>query len=719
MNKKILLSMFLAGMNLVGGYQSFAHVNQLPTVYVKGQSVYTLPGGFVSSKGTLGMLGAKDIMNMPFDQTQYTEKTIERFTDPTNNFVSIMTNNPSVRSSSIITHGHFFVHGVYTHGSYVNVNNVPNLIGQFSTPTFFVDQIDLNTSPNMGLNGSRASYAMGNQANGSPALINFHTKKAILGTVIKYKQGISGRSVYTEHLDFGKRIGDDAKWGIRMNVLNTNGEISLKGVHRKEQGYTINIDHQGDGEEANLFLGYYYLHLDGGHRWFNLGKDVTHLPIVPNHYNNYDFDGQLKWEKTWMAAFNYEKELKKDWKFFLNAGTSYHDFNWALFGYGGGWEIKNDKGDFNTFTKPGYQDWRTYFLQVGLRGDIQIGKVRHYLTVAVDKSWYNSFTPQNPGSGSANIGSGQGNIYTGMNGREQHIIEKMGNRAKNESEYVKSLSLNDFIEIDNWGVLLGIQRTNNELISHSNKSQVSKSEWCPTVGLVYKYNDNIMSYANYTEGFTRPSIVKNKYINKGDVLPAMKLKQFEVGYKIKRGDSLITISGFNIKQSQNIDIKMRDTPQPTDIQVGNGQVVYRGVSASYTGKIAPKWNVMGGVEYVHSKQEKTTKKIMEGEVAFGTPYWNGVMAMEYEPNEKWSVLGRAIFTGSAKTVNKTKEKIFSVPSYTVFDLGVCYKTDWNKIPISINAMCFNVFDNNYWYTHKTSIMLSTPRTFSLSLTAEF
>lgn len=406
-----------------------------------------LPGGFQTESGSVGMLGEQDIMEEPFDQANFSEKTITRFADPTNNFVSIMLTNPNVRNGSIVTHSHFFVHGVYTHGSYILLNGVPNLLGQYSTPTFFADQIELTTSPNMGLNGSRASYASGNDGNASPATINFRTKTAGTSPVTRYTQTVSGRGTFTEQLDVGRRFGGNKDWGARFNLLYTNGKISIPGVTRDEYGYTLNLDHQSKNSRSNLFLGTYYLNLDGGGRWFNLGAGVTSLPRVPDHYTNYDFDGQYKWEKIWLAAFNHEQRLSDNWLAFLNAGYSYHRFHWSLGSGFAGWTIDNDAGDFQTRIYTDYQDWKTYYAQLGLRGRITTGAATHNVALALDKSWYSAYGPR--GSVSFFTDQGRGNLYHGLDGTTSHTTAPNPVEVHKQDEHIWSYSLNDNIELAN------------------------------------------------------------------------------------------------------------------------------------------------------------------------------------------------------------------------------------------------------------------------------
>ena len=60
---------------------------------------------------------------------------------------------------------------------------------------------------------------------------------------------------------------------------------------------------------------------------------------------------------------------------------------------------------------------------------------------------------------------------------------------------------------------------------------------------------------------------------------------------------------------------------------------------------------------------------------------------------------------------------YKVPSYFTMDLGVKYKTKMNSTPVTLNAMCYNVFNKNYWSASGNVLHLGGPRTFMVS--AEF
>ena len=99
----------------------------------------------------------------------------------------------------------------------------------------------------------------------------------------------------------------------------------------------------------------------------------------------------------------------------------------------------------------------------------------------------------------------------------------------------------------------------------------------------------------------------------------------------------------------------------------------------------------------------------------GASRWNGVLALEYEANDDFSVLGRAVYNGSS-TINNGD---LDVPAYMSFDLGLNYKTKINNTPVTLSAMCYNVTGKDYWIPQSGTnyLALSNPRTFML--TAQF
>ena len=122
---------------------------------------------------------------------------------------------------------------------------------------------------------------------------------------------------------------------------------------------------------------------------------------------------------------------------------------------------------------------------------------------------------------------------------------------------------------------------------------------------------------------------------------------------------------------------------------------------------------MGGLMYLDATQNKTQGGKNDGKAVDGAAKWNAVAALEYNADENFSVIGRALYTGSADIYSERLE----VPSYVTYDLGFKYKTQFKDTPVTLSAMCYNITDKNYWTAYRNNLILNSPRTFMLS--AEF
>lgn len=95
-----------------------------------------LPGGFVKTESSLGILGDKQVMDTPFTQMDLTEKTIETFGGPNQPLQSVLANNPAVRIQGTTLHNDFSIRGIKGNGTSSYLNGIPGLMTQFNAPTF-------------------------------------------------------------------------------------------------------------------------------------------------------------------------------------------------------------------------------------------------------------------------------------------------------------------------------------------------------------------------------------------------------------------------------------------------------------------------------------------------------------------------------------------------------------------------------------------------------
>lgn len=205
----------------------------------------------------------------------------------------------------------------------------------------------------------------------------------------------------------------------------------------------------------------------------------------------------------------------------------------------------------------------------------------------------------------------------------------------------------------------------------------------------------------------------NKYDgNMGAILPAAKTKQNEIGVKYLKNGLLTSLAYFDIKKAGNIDVEENGKLYLRQ----DGEDQYKGIEISLNGKLAPKWNVMGGIMYLDAHHNRTQNPILEGTRISGASKWNGVLALEYEANDHFSAFGRILYNGNSYIWNSEVTNQMKVPSYMTLDLGFKYKTRVSHTPVIFGLICYNVLGKDYWIAKSgvDTVILSNPRTFVLS-----
>lgn len=668
-----------------------------------------LPGGFVASEDRVGILGSIEAIDVPFTQKKYTEKTIENFADPNQPLNGVLANNPSIRvGSPSPMYTDFSMRGVNMNAAHYYINGIPNMFNQTrSIPAYVLESVEIVSGPNTVLNGATFSNNGTNGTDAPVGLLNGITKKATDDPITRYTQSFSGRSTWTENLDVGRRFGKDNEWGVRVNSRLEKGGLSMNGTEIDDKTIYLNIDHRSDKSTTNIFGGYFDWKVDGGQRWLS-ASNVKHLADAPNAKNNLSFDGQTKQNHGYLMTLNHVQKFSDKWSAFANMGYNYYT------------EHKNDPntgsltlGDYGVLSgkfRNYKSESRGLYTQFGISNEAKFNDdVKNNVSLAVDYFNYKS-KAVNSGSagGQTTIG---GDIWNGVHLTGTPVMAASLDTALNSKEKAKALTLADRLELGKFSVYVAAQYRKSEYKGSSKTSKtISKNSLNPSFALAYKPIEQLSVYTSYAQSYTRPVEVSKDYDNAGEIFEPIKNKQTEVGLKYNNGGVLHSFALFDLNQASYIKENSNGSLGQKYTQEGENR--YKGVEYSLTGKIAEKWNLMGGVMYLNGKREKLEKgkENLEGRYATGAPKWNGVLAAEYEADKDTSILGRMNYT-SKSHVN---DNGVTTPSFVTFDLGIKHKTKINTVPVTLRAMCYNLFGEDYWISRGTSVAFGAPRTFMLS-----
>lgn len=700
LKKKALVMSVLCAVASVGFVMSASAEEtmsgQLDEVVVEAERG-VLPGGFVKSEGSVGILGSKDIMDTPFQQTNISQKAIDIFgSNPSEASVNALINVPSIRNAGSTLYNDFSIRGQNANAYQFRVNGIPNMLSQTNVPMNFVESVEVTSGASVGINGVAASESAG-------GTIMLRTKRAHENK-ITYKTGFSGQSSWLNEIDVSQRFGKNNENGLYIEASHVDGNTGIKGEESKATTFAINYDRETDKSDTNLFLGYRDSRASEAVRYFYMAN-LTSLPSAPKGSNNYAFKNSTLGMKTYMATLNHVQKFTDKTRAFINAGTAYNDGYDYIVPMSSRYDLTDSNGNFSRTIAHGPFALRNTYVQAGLQQDWDAGIVKNTTTIAFDKDWYR--TEWNAEKGT--YGTVTGNLFTG-NVSYDFITETAGSSAPSKTQLYGWSAINEST-IGKATVTLGLHKHTSKATSASGVTTKSDA-LSPMYGLVYKPTDKVSLFANHVESFQAGSVVGSGYDNTGDILDPAKTKSNEVGVKFTNGKFYAGLSYFDMEKQNQFE--------KNKCMTLDGRLNYKGLELSMGGEIAPKWSLSGGILMTDSDYENTNTSGLEGKQILGTSKWSGVGILQYAPDEDTAIFGRAVYTGSAPLYGVNNVEM-NMPSSTIYDLGATYKTKINKTPVTFTATVFNLFNKDYWLPRATYCygILGNPRTVSLTATFEF
>ena len=251
--------------------------------------------------------------------------------------------------------------------------------------------------------------------------------------------------------------------------------------------------------------------------------------------------------------------------------------------------------------------------------------------------------------------------------------------------------------------------------SYSNgiqSSKYDKSELTPTLSLMYKPFDDLTTYVTYIESLEQGQIVNDDYSNSGEILDPLVSKQYEIGAKYSLNESILLTSAlFRIeKANQYSDFA---TPKPKYVQ--DGKQIHQGLEITATGKVTDNLTIFGGGTLMDIEVEKSNNPAIEGKKPTSAATKMAKLYAEYNIPfiSGLTVTGGAYYTGERYGDSMNTDKI---PSYTLYDAGLRYKTKLDKYPTTFLVNVSNLTGKDYW---ASANYLGDPRSVAFSMKMEF
>ena len=684
---------------------------QLPEVKVEasgaalpGELPKPYAGGQVAKGGRLGLLGNDDVMNAPFNITNFTAQTIED--QQARSISDVLMNDPSVRLSSAVTNINedFSIRGFLVSSQDVALNGMYGLIPYFRVPVEMAERIEVLKGPSALLNGMAPSGNIG-------GAINLVPKRAGLEPLTRFTASYVSDSIFGGHLDFSRRFGESRQFGVRFNGVYRNGDPTIDEQAQEDTVGALALDYTGERVRLTFDFINQRQEIDHVVRQFQVAAGLPSMPAPPDSRLNYPGYGRSKTDDH-AAVVRGEYDVSDALTLYGGFGKRKHHMDAVA----GNPTLLNAAGDFTS--TPAWQVWEVegYSGEAGINARFDTGPVKHRLSlgatkVVQDANIYFLFAGLSPARNS--------NIYNPVYTPTPSTAPFAATTVPFNETTLTSYAIADTVSLigDKLLVTIGARHQRVEAQAYNfvtglpSGPAYDEHGVTPVVGVVVKPLNRLSLYANYIEGLSQGPTAPIGTINAGQIFPPFKTRQYEAGAKADWGGYTTTLSVFQIAR-------------PSAFASGgvfgvNGEQRNRGVELNVFGEVARGVRLLGGAAYTHGELTKTANGAFDGNDAIAVPRTQVNLGGEWDTPwfPGFTLTARAIRTGRQYV---DQANALPLPDWTRFDFGARYRAKIGGRPVVFRASLENVFDKSYWGSSNTGFLyVGAPRTLLLSATVDF
>nr|WP_228131106.1 TonB-dependent siderophore receptor [Aliarcobacter lanthieri] len=562
------------------------------------------------------------------------------------------------------------------------------------------------------INGATGFLYGGGRVGGA---VNYITKKPTTKDLRNVTIGSYGNESYYGHIDLGGQFDGNNTFGYRVNALYQDGRLPSE-ANTEQKAISLVFDWK---PTDNFYTDIKYAYKDylskGGNLVFGDYGGVIRSDISSNKYSTPD------WVFNESNSHNIANNIRWDINdiFTLRTNAMYEE----LKGRGAYSYIHYYKDniiqEFHN-RKFAWNKNENYGANIYLDTKFDIGNISHTLTTGYSIASNKLFRSSDNELNTTRQYNFTFDEYKNLSEPNWNSFGTLGTQPRkpiSQTQYKNILIGDDIVFNEQWSALVGVNYATAINKSYLANTKYDKSELTPTISLIYKPFENITTYATYIESLEAGTIVGIWYANEGKILDPYKSKQYEIGakYSILDEKLLLTTSVFRLEKANSYtdESTMGTLGKPTLTQ--DGEQIHQGIELTATGKISDDLTVFGGLTFMDLSLEKIEDEALKGNKPTLAATKMAKLFAEYKIPyiDGLSINAGAYYTGK-KYVDQENKDI--IPSYTVYDAGLRYKTKIDKYPTTFNLNVQNLTDKVYW-TNANGI--GDPRTVAFSMKMEF
>ncbi|MFW3372401.1 TonB-dependent siderophore receptor [Aliarcobacter butzleri] len=667
----------------------------------------TAENGYLSEDITgIGLWGKRSLQDTPYSMSVIPQELIENVQAKDMNQIFKM--NPTTQETGQMLTGLGDAQWVTIRGFEINnpiINGIPYSTKWASTPMMQdIERVEI-------INGATGFLYGGGRVGGA---VNYITKKPTTEDLKNVSIGSYGNESYYTHLDLGGQFDKNHTFGYRVNALYQNGELPNQS-DKEQKAISLVFDWKPtDNFYTDIKYSYKNSLEKGGNFYFNnvsdrktINKskgfspdwiqDELKLNKVENNTNwnindTFTLRTSLMYEKTKSRGSDITATVKDN-------------------------TVISSLSNWNTYIwKGAWQETENYGGNIFLDSNFDTLNVNHNLTIGYSMNSRKHFTREDDGHFYRFNGNVSLNDIKNLIEPDWDSFGSMGTKPlkpSTKSEYQNILIGDDITFNDQWSALVGANYATVIDRSYRADTKYDESKLTPTLSLIFKPFEQLTTYTTYIESLEAGTIVGDRYKNEGQILAPYKSKQYEIGTKYSLFNEKVLLNGSLFRIEKANEYEKDTTPKLTLTQ--DGEEIHQGIELGITGKVTDNLTIIAGGTLIDLSVEKVEDKALEGKKPINAASKMAKLYSEYEISQikGLAITGGAYYTGKSYGDRANKDVL---PSYTLYDAGLRYKTKLDKYPTTFNLNIQNLTDEVYWTRNN---MLGDPKSVAFSMKMEF
>jgi iron complex outermembrane receptor protein len=536
-------------------------------------------------------------------------------------------------------------------------------------------------------------------------IINVVTKKPTDTPTRSVRVGYTSNALFAVSADLGGRLGEEVRFGYRVNLAAEKGETAIDGVKLGRTLASAHLDWRvTDRLTIGLDIESHRIRPRGQPFYYQLAAGIE-VPKAPDlsRLNGVSYSG-YETRDTIIG-------LRADWAFTpdVKLVVALQDHDHRRDAWFPSATITNSAGDMTVnLSRDAQQEYPNRSAQAVLTGKFATGALRHELAAGLNWNSNEGFRGDY-----VNDAPYASNLYEPVDAPPSAIYS-LRSQYRSASLHERAVFVADTLQFnEQWQLIAGLRRatlaTRSYNFSGAQTAAYDKGATTPSLAVVFKPQQALSIYGSYVQGLEQGGRAPAGTVNAGEVFAPLKSEQIEAGIKWQAdAGTLLTASLFRIDKGLGF------TDPATNTYTQEGSQVHDGLETSVTGALTRDVSVVAGYMFLDAVAKRTGNPAIDGRRPVNVPKHTATLLADWRvrplpglgATASWQyVSNRALDANNARFI----------PGYSLVNAGVQYETRWFGKDTTLRAHVDNVFDKRYWAAATPTLYAGLPRAFKLSM----